>query len=184
MPAPSPAANALPTMTLVQEIGFANAAPLQASFSQSGAIRLTSLPAGTRDFEALAVRVAQHAVAGDSRFDIRLDPPELGGIEVRLDVDRSGQVQAQLTAERPQTLDLLQRDAAALERALKEAGLDLGRDLSFSLKGDGRQGFERDADSRRAPAAHRDERTMPAPIAAAALSQRYYGADTRLDITV
>src|SRR5262249_51779087 len=38
----------------------------------------------------LAVEIAARAQAGQSRFEIRLDPPELGRIDVRLDIDRSG----------------------------------------------------------------------------------------------
>jgi flagellar hook-length control protein FliK len=49
--------------------------------------------------------------------------PELGRIEVRLDVDRDGNVTSRLTVERVETLDLLRRDAAGLERALQDAGL-------------------------------------------------------------
>src|SRR5262249_35481774 len=40
----------------------------------------------------LAVEIAARAQAGRNRFEIRLDPPELGRIDVRLDVDASGQV--------------------------------------------------------------------------------------------
>ena len=47
-------------------------------------------------------------------------------------------MRALITAERPETLGALQRDAAALQRSLNEAGLRLdGGGLSFSLKHDG-----------------------------------------------
>ena len=40
-----------------------------------------------------------------------------------------------VTADRQETLDLLQRDSRGLERALQEAGLDADSDnLSFSLR--------------------------------------------------
>ena len=48
--------------------------------------------------------------AGNSRFEIRLDPPELGRIDVRLDVDRDGNVSSRLVIERADTYDLLRRD--------------------------------------------------------------------------
>ena len=67
------------------------------------------------------------------------------GIEVKLHIDAHGQALASLSAEKPQTLDLLQRDSAMLERTLKDAGLDLAGGLSFSLKGDGNQGQGRPA---------------------------------------
>ncbi len=40
----------------------------------------------------VAIEIAGKALAGKNRFEIRLDPPELGRIEVRLDVDRDGNV--------------------------------------------------------------------------------------------
>jgi flagellar hook-length control protein FliK len=55
---------------------------------------------------------------GKNRFEIRLDPPELGRIEVRIDVDHDGN--ARLTVDRADTYDLLRRDAAGLERALQD----------------------------------------------------------------
>ena len=85
---------------------------------------------------ALAVQIAQQASNGARRFDIRLDPPELGRIEVRLEVSRDGRVQTHLVVERSDTLDLLQRDARQLERALQDAGLNTSKeDMKFSLKG-------------------------------------------------
>ena len=84
---------------------------------------------------ALGLHIASQAKAGNKRFDIRLDPPELGRIDVRLDVGRDGAVNTHIVVERAETLDLLQRDAKALERAINDAGLDLkDGSLNFSLK--------------------------------------------------
>src|SRR5262249_26461307 len=72
---------------------------------------------------------------GKSSFEIRLDPPELGRIEVHLDVDKDGHVTSRLIADRSDTLDLLRRDPTGLERALQDAGLktsDSG--VQFSLR--------------------------------------------------
>ena len=83
----------------------------------------------------LAFEMARQVQDGNSRFQIRLDPPELGRIDVRLDIDKAGQVTARLTVEKSETLDLMQRDQRALERALQQAGLDSGKtNLEFSLK--------------------------------------------------
>lgn len=83
----------------------------------------------------VAFEIARHVQQGVSRFQIRLDPPELGRIDIKLDMDQGGQVNARLTVERAETLDLLQRDQRALERALAQAGLDAGKtNLEFSLK--------------------------------------------------
>ncbi|MFD2647225.1 flagellar hook-length control protein FliK [Devosia albogilva] len=94
----------------------------------------------------LAFEIVRQVNDGNTRFQIRLDPPELGKIDVRLDIDRSGQVTARLTVEKAETLDLMQRDQRGLERALQQAGLDSQKtNLEFSLKqnpfaGQGNQG--------------------------------------------
>ena len=91
---------------------------------------------------ALAVEIAAKSQSGARQFDIRLDPPELGRVEVRLSIDATGKASAHLSADQPQTLDLLQKDAPALTRALRDAGLDVSQDgLNFSLR---QQGQDKD----------------------------------------
>lgn len=83
----------------------------------------------------IAFEVSRQVESGNSRFQIRLDPPELGRIDVKLDIDNKGQVHAKLTVEKAETLDLMQRDQRALEKALQQAGLDQSKtNLEFSLK--------------------------------------------------
>ena len=83
----------------------------------------------------LAFEMVRQVQQGTSRFTIRLDPPELGRVDVRMHVDPSGSVNARLTVDRPETLDLFQRDQRQLERALAQAGLDATRtSLEFSLR--------------------------------------------------
>nr|WP_246473105.1 flagellar hook-length control protein FliK [Pelagibacterium limicola] len=85
----------------------------------------------------IAVEIARSIQNGISRFEIRLNPPELGRVDVRLEMDKSGNVIARLAVERSETLDLLQRDQRALERALADAGLDGNKtELEFSLRQD------------------------------------------------
>jgi len=86
----------------------------------------------------LAVEIAAQARAGKTRFEIRLDPPELGRIDIRLDMDKDGNVTSRLMVERADTLDLLRRDAHQLERALNQAGLKTSDTaLEFSLRDQG-----------------------------------------------
>jgi flagellar hook-length control protein FliK len=84
---------------------------------------------------ALAVEISAKSQSGAKQFDIRLDPPELGRVEVRLSIDAAGKASAHLSADQPQTLDLLQKDASILTRALRDAGLDMAQgSLNFSLR--------------------------------------------------
>jgi flagellar hook-length control protein FliK len=95
----------------------------------------TTAPHQAANLQGLAVEIAARSQSGSKQFDIRLDPPELGRVDVRLSIDATGKAQAHLTADQPQTLDLLQKDAPALTRALREAGLDVNQDgLNFSLR--------------------------------------------------
>ena len=81
------------------------------------------------------MEIAASAKSGKSRFEIRLDPADLGRIDVRIDVDRNGQVTSHLTVERPETLSMLRQDATQLQRALDNAGLQTGNSgLQFSLR--------------------------------------------------
>jgi flagellar hook-length control protein FliK len=137
---------------------------------QVGAPRLT-IPA-----EALAYEIKRHQSNGINRFEIRLEPAELGRIDVRLEVAEDGTTRAHLSADRPETLDLLQRDSRQLERALQSLGLRTDRDaLAFSLRQDsgaqggdnrpGRDGQDRPATGAGAFAPFEEE--MPAALAAA-----------------
>ena len=101
---------------------------------------------------ALPIEIATQAKDGKNRFEIRLDPPELGRIDVRLDIDSKGVVTSRLMAERPETLDLLRRDAPQIERALQDAGLKTSdQGLQFSLRD---QSFADRGDNELPPAAH------------------------------
>ncbi len=60
----------------------------------------------------------------------------MGKIDVQLEMEGKN-VTARLTVERAETLDFLQRDQRALERALQQAGLNTDKaNLQFSLKQD------------------------------------------------
>ncbi len=89
----------------------------------------------------VAVEIAQNAKSGKSSFDIRLDPAELGRIDVQASKSTSiGNVTSHLTVEKPETLTMLRQDAPQLQRALEQAGLktnDSG--LQFSLRDQSRK---------------------------------------------
>jgi len=83
----------------------------------------------------MQITLARTARPGHAEFTLRLDPPDMGRIDVRLDVGHDGQVRAVVAADNQGTLDLLRRDAGSLERALADAGLKTdGGALSFNLR--------------------------------------------------
>lgn len=100
--------------------------------------------------DTLGLAIAAKSVDGTRHFDIRLDPPELGQVQVHLSVDDAGRAQASLIVDKPQTLALLQRDANNLNRALTDAGLNLPNNgLNFSLREQYRQNGGGSADKGR-----------------------------------
>lgn len=88
-------------------------------------------------FAALGVAIAAKSRDGEKQFDINMHPADLGKIDVRISVGADGQAQAHLTAEHPQTLQLLKQDQTTLAQNLRDAGLNLANNgLNFSLKGE------------------------------------------------
>lgn len=92
-------------------------------------------PVQQLNYPQVAFEVARQFEAGNTRFQIRLDPADLGRIDVKLDLDKSGTVSAHMVVERPETLDLMMRDQRALQQALQQAGLDSSKtSLEFTLR--------------------------------------------------
>ncbi|WP_350335118.1 flagellar hook-length control protein FliK [Coralliovum pocilloporae] len=82
----------------------------------------------------LTTQIQRQILDGSSKFNIKLNPVELGRVDVTLRFDRDGNVMAHLFVERSETLDMMLRDSRALERSLAEAGVNVKQDgLSFSL---------------------------------------------------
>lgn len=133
--------------------------------------------------EQIAINIQKAVAQGKDTVTIQLRPEDLGRIDVKLEVGKDGQVQAHVRAEKPETLELLQRDARGLERALQDAGLrtDSGS-LSFGLRGenrnpDGQTGQQNQQSSRVAPELAADVEAM-APVIAA------QSVDGRVDVHV
>jgi hypothetical protein len=74
-------------------------------------------------------------------FELRLDTPGLGAVEVEVR-EAEGAAEVVVRSDRADTLAVLARDGAELDRALRDAGIGPdGRSLSFLLAGrDGQPG--------------------------------------------
>jgi flagellar hook-length control protein FliK len=198
--APPPAQNAQPlsqpaqqtaTNTVLNASGLIQ--PAAASTAASGgasaapAIHVHVAPQDTMtpNVDMLAVQIAAKSQSGSRQFDIRLDPPELGRVDVRLSIDASGKAQAHLSADQQGTLDMLQKDAPTLTRALRDAGLDVSQGgLNFSLRGQGGNNAQGDGNGgqggRRGLAMPMQAIKTVDPVAASWRG----AADGRLDISV
>ena len=124
------------------------------------------------------IEIGMRALAGAKSFDIRLDPAELGRVDVNLSISDKGEVSARLVVDRVETLHLLQRDARTLERAFEQAGLkpsDSGVDIT--LRDNSGQGFRQQRQQDEAPQRQRrgaqsDEIEAVGGVAAAAQPSR------------
>lgn len=130
--APTQLAQPTHPLHLVNRMHSATPAPAQSPVTAAN----TPVP-----IAGLAVEIAARAQAGRHRFEIRLDPPELGRIDVRLDIDH-GHATSRLVVDRAETLDLLRRDASDLQRALQQAGLKTSDNgLQFALRDQGQANY-------------------------------------------
>ena len=129
------AAKTLPDITLPPALSTQAQTNSAAPQNAAAAAAQQNVPAAAIPLSGVAVEIATRAADGKNQFDIRLDPPELGRIEVHLNVDHDGNVSARMIVDRADTLSLLQRDASGLQNALQDAGLKTSDNgLQFSLR--------------------------------------------------
>lgn len=104
--------------------------------------QLTSLVTHARDAtqphaatQFVAATLTKNAQTGESKnMTLRMDPPELGKIEIQMHFTKDKSVKTHMIFEKPETMLMMQRDQHALERAMQQAGLDAGgNSLSFEL---------------------------------------------------
>ena len=157
-----------------------------ATAAPAGPLTVTAATNAAVPLNGLAFEIAVSARSGKSRFEIRLDPADLGRIDVRIDVDRNGQVTSHLTVEKPETLSMLRQDAPQLQRALDDAGLRTGNGgLQFSLRDQSSSGQDNGNETGRN--AQRlvisDEDTIPAAVAGRTYG-RVLGSGSGVDIRV
>jgi len=90
--------------------------------------------------EQVNVQISKAIAGGIDKINIQLRPAHLGRIDVQLEMASDGRVTAVVSADNKDTLDLLKQDSRELERAMREAGLNMGSgDLSFNLRENGGQ---------------------------------------------
>lgn len=115
--------------------------------------------AGAETVAALAAQMARRLDDGVTRFDLQLNPGDLGRVDVRLEIDAAGGIRAAFTFEDAHAAGELGRRADELQKSLESAGFNLSGGLTFDVAGDRSQG--------RNPAwgDSRDSRPAPPPTA-------------------
>lgn len=129
--------------------------------------------------QQVIVSLQKGAITKDTSLSIQLNPAELGRVDVKITIDQHGKASAQILADRPETLAMLQKDSSHLEKALQAAGLNSSaQDLHYSLREQNSQqrGQEFAGQKRRRALFDTDEGSqkvsMDAPLAADGLPHR------------
>ncbi len=75
---------------------------------------------------------------GTQQLTLRLDPAELGTVQVRIDRPADAPAHVDISVSRPETLTLMLRDQSQLQHTLDQAGVPAeGRTISFHLADQG-----------------------------------------------
>lgn len=179
-PAPSPNAGAAPAAPSGQIVAATAEGLVGWRLGGEGAAAVAgaaaaapAAPATAASPPSVAGQVAVAIAGADGeRVEIRLDPPELGRVQIAIRVI-DGALTAVVLAERPEVADMLRRHASDLERDLAAAGYE---DVSLDFG----EGHDEAPDERAAPpaaaATAKGERLPLEFLPAARL------ADGRLDI--
>ncbi len=123
-----------------------SAASQAAGLTISGTAVMTSLVSNAAQAitphpatQIIATTIIKGSADGQSKdITLRLDPPDLGKVEVKMTIDKDAGLKAQIVVEKPETYLMLQRDSHVLHQALNDAGLDVGgNSLSFEMAKDG-----------------------------------------------
>lgn len=156
--------------------------PLSSSTGSADAVPATlpPTPSARPTAPVLAGEIVRAVGRGDDRLTVELQPAELGRVQVALSFDGEGRLRAEFAVDRPDTLQLLQRDAQALEESLGGGGLQLAdAGLSFGLRRD-RDG----ADPQRATPPHAGDPPQAAATQDPEAVRRRPATDRLLDLHV
>ncbi|BAE49310.1 flagellar hook-length control protein FliK [Paramagnetospirillum magneticum] len=179
-------------------VGLAGVGSAQAADKASGGQAAQSAARTPRTLlqaqvmEQVTVQIDKQVKDGADTIKIQLKPYELGKIEIKLEVSADGHVSATVTADKPETLAMLQKDAKGLEKALEDAGLKPdSAATTFSLKGGEQQqnadrgnNNTRSRRGRNRAAAGGDEAQLAGAGAAQAARSRTLGGRSGVDISV
>lgn len=111
----------------------------------------------------VAVQIQRNAAANVNTFTMRLDPEELGSLEIRMSFGKDGSVKTHLIADKPETLTLLKHDAPHINRLLQQSGLNADEgSLSFDLRQQNQQHGQDDGYEASGTGSRRARNTSPA----------------------
>ncbi len=97
----------------------------------TGTARGFSYPTPT---EQIALKIQKAFEGNADKISIKLDPANLGKVDIQFEVAKNGTVKANISASEPETLRLLKQDTTGLIQAFQNAGLEAeDQNLNFSM---------------------------------------------------
>jgi hypothetical protein len=136
MPDAGAAAQAQPQPAAQANAISAAAAPVAKDAQPPDQATQTSTSAATPATQLAQAVASLHVGAdGTSHTTIKLDPAELGQLQIRISRAQDGTSSVSVAVERPDTLATLQNDLGHLHQALDRAGVSEQRNVSLHLAG-------------------------------------------------
>ena len=102
------------------DTGFAQALDRANSANSTQSVQRSDAPRANGPAEQVSFHIQRAAASGVDRITIQLQPQDLGRVNIELELGDDAHIRALITADRPETLEALQRDARALERAARQ----------------------------------------------------------------
>ncbi len=100
----------------------------------------------------IAAQILRRLEGRSTRFEMALTPDELGRVDVKLDIDSEGRLNARLAFDNPAAATDLRGRADELRRQLEDAGFHLSKDaFEFAQRDSGSSAFDRGQNSRNDP---------------------------------
>ena len=97
----------------------------------------------------IAAQILRRLEGRSTRFEMALTPDELGRVDVKLDIDSEGRLNARLAFDNPAAATDLRGRADELRRQLEDAGFHLAEDaFEFADRDSGSSAFDRGQDAR------------------------------------
>lgn len=97
----------------------------------------------------IAAQILRRLEGRSTRFEMALTPDELGRVDVKLDIDAEGRLNARLAFDNPAAATDLRGRADELRRQLEDAGFHLAADaFEFAERDSGSSAFDRGQDTR------------------------------------
>lgn len=133
LPAAGPAASPAPAAPSVAPATPPAGTPLAATPPAPAPTEPPAPPVRTTVAD-LSIHLGRAVLGRQPTIHVQLQPASLGRLDITLDFQGEDAVRVVVRADRPEAIEQLARHGYQLERALQQAGLDLGRDgIRFDL---------------------------------------------------